>query len=235
MWFWGWKKLTMTDRPLILSADQVRAYLSGKTQDRVVLESTPPKVFAGMQVDSVHVPPGKRHAHFTVGAFGYALPLSCAVGDRFWAREHWQAYFWSPSDIDAEATLWEDTPAKERTPDLLSSLCFAADKHLEFAHGRPTHWRLPQHMPRHLSRLTLIVTDVRVQRLQEISEGQAVAEGYEPWHTSLGHGDHETELPTEIFRDYWDRRHPNPAHQWGANPWVEARTYQAVNRNIDEV
>ena len=81
-------------------------------------------------------------------------------------------------------------------------------------------------MPREFSRLTLTVTDVRVQRLQDICADDALDEG----HNGGGWVD-----PRDLFHMAWDARHPNPAHQWGANPFVCALTWDVDPRNIDEV
>lgn len=91
-------------------------------------------------------------------------------------------------------------------------------------------------MPRWASRLTLIVTDVRVERLQDISEDDAIAEGVEevsddgPVLTGIPCGtiyaDHRS-----AFRDLWNSLH-GPG-SWDANPWVAAITFRPVFANID--
>jgi len=172
--------------------------------------------------------------------------LPCAIGDRLSVRELWRASFWSPQDIDASARTWEDTPKCERTKDLVSDKWFGADSHLSDAWDRPTSWLSPVYMPRWASRLTLIVTDVRVQRVQEISADDAVAEGinhtmldcYGPacpsdpeWSCNL----HGCCGRREVFRDLWDATHAKrPEHQWKANPWVCALTFDVMRANIDE-
>jgi hypothetical protein len=87
-------------------------------------------------------------------------------------------------------------------------------------------WRRSIHMPRWASRLTLTVTDVRVQRLQEISEADAVAEGYkQPPEGVIGWP------PVGWFADLWNSLHGPGA--WEANPWVAAYTFTVQRRNID--
>lgn len=142
----------MTDRPIIFSGPMVRALLEGrKTQTRRVLRPQPPE---GLMPECMAVA-------------GEAQPIGAgyARGDRLWVREawcvdddnhhHYKASSYVPPRVGAMATSRGESG---------QSLA---------------RWRSPIHMPRWASRLTLVVTDVRVQRLQEISEADALAEGIE--------------------------------------------------------
>jgi hypothetical protein len=86
------------------------------------------------------------------------------------------------------------------------------------------------HMPRWASRLTLILNDVRVQRLQEISEEDAVAEGGDAVQARM-----YPELGTcrHWFSDLWNSLHGPDA--WDANPWVCALTFAVHKCNIDQM
>ncbi len=88
----------------------------------------------------------------------------------------------------------------------------------------------PIHMPRWASRLTLLVTDVRVQRLQEISEANAISEGIYPAANSQTI-DCDTPPPSDGFRALWNSIHGPDA--WDANPWVAAITFDVKRGNID--
>ena len=85
--------------------------------------------------------------------------------------------------------------------------------------------RSPIHMPRWASRLTLLVTDVRVQRLQEISRGDAMEEGC-PF-ANMADGPN----PRDWYRDIWNSIHGPDA--WDANPWVAAISFETHRCNID--
>ena len=91
-------------------------------------------------------------------------------------------------------------------------------------------WRSPIHMPRWASRLTLELTAVRVQRLQEISEADAIAEGVLPCPDEPMYADepHERYLPPQFrFGDLWDSINAKRA-PWSSNPWVFALTFRKV-------
>lgn len=109
-------------------------------------------------------------------------------------------------------------------------------------------WRPSIHMPRWASRLTLLVTDVRVERLQDISEGDAIAEGIERlrsgrgfYDPTLSHADSRAacrfggyfETATHAFEALW--RSINGADAWEENPWVAAVTFTVHARNIDQL
>lgn len=91
-------------------------------------------------------------------------------------------------------------------------------------------WKPSIHMPRWASRLTLTVTDVRVQRLQEISAEDVEAEGACELACIPATEDDDAEARV-IFRDLWNSLHGPDA--WDANPWVVALTFSVAQRNID--
>lgn len=83
----------------------------------------------------------------------------------------------------------------------------------------------PPNMPRHASRLTLKITDVRVERLQDISEHDAQEEGCEriPEHENqFYHG----------YKKLWESI--NGSGSWEANPWVWAISFDVIKQNVDE-
>jgi hypothetical protein len=103
-------------------------------------------------------------------------------------------------------------------------------------------FRQGMHMPRWASRLTLTVTDVRVERLQAISEADALAEGV------VQHRDGYFEVPgvrhpnkdfgalarvtaREMYAALWDVI--NGSGAWLADPWIVATTFEVALRNID--
>ncbi|WP_304615869.1 hypothetical protein [Paracoccus sp. (in: a-proteobacteria)] len=137
-----------------------------------------------------------------------------APGDRLWVRESWQGLSYG-----------DYLPTKSQVCDLR----YAATDPLTGmdAHVRGYPWRPSVHMPRWASRITLHITDVRVQRLQDISRGDAMSEGC-PFPNMQNGPD-----PRDWFRDLWNSLHGPDA--WAANPWVCALTFTVQRGNIDQV
>ena len=181
----------MKERPILFSAPMVRALLAGtKTQTRRVV-----KPLKGEEID----PAGIYDQHpgdLELARCPYGQP-----GDRLWVRE---AYF-------GNHYLHPNEPADER------ELHYRADGYEDFEGERIT-WRPSIHMPRWASRITLEIVSVRVERLHEISEEDAKAEGvehYKPEHTV---GLPPCSAHRYAFEDLW--RSINGHESWSANPWV---------------
>ncbi|WP_128910668.1 hypothetical protein [Tropicibacter alexandrii] len=97
-------------------------------------------------------------------------------------------------------------------------------------------WNPSIHMPRKHSRITLTVTDVRVQRVQDISEADAEAEGAPAQEPALDVAP-ERGLPTTPyrvgFRSLWNSLNEGRGYGWGSNPMVCALTFSVDHCNID--
>lgn len=152
-------------------------------------------------------------------------------GDRLWAREAWycnhsevqKGPYLQPADMQDLDQARED-----------GDLVYAADGLNPYEQDQPT-WRPSIHMPRWASRILLEITDVRVERLQDVSEDQAQAEGVrlmrdgsDTWVSREGPGNLVTPWPTakEAFSDLWNSI--NGPHAWVANPWVWAVSFKRV-------
>lgn len=213
----------MTDRPILFSGPMVRALLDGmKTQTRRVLKPQPIFADSGWQVGNVVFPTGDDvRANTSLARY--------AIGDRLWVREHWRTWGCidnvAPRDMQSgglnqnRAAIWY-----EATPNRVQSV-----GPLKHEIGRH---RQGMHMPRWASRITLIVEDVRVQRLQEISEADAEAEGAYPILVPPDGGGFPY---VEGFRGLWDSLNAGRGYGWDSNPWVVAYTFAVERRNIDEV
>ena len=199
-----------TDRPIIFSTPMVRALLEGrKTQTRLVLKPQPEFRGGAGDWDDAEEWGWEDEDGGPISVLDIRLPY--ITGDRLWVRE-----------------------AIDKTSEP-GDVFYRAD--YEAAHGdsgKGLGWRPSIHMPRWASRLTLTVTDVRVQRLHDISEADAVAEGIEPkWHAYTGYGKQADVLmsPYDSFASLWISIHNTNA--WDANPWVVALTFTVEKRNID--
>jgi hypothetical protein len=203
------------ERPIIFSAESVRAILSGaKTQTRRVFKPTPPDDWCPivgpyhprMVAKDGEEYPGDEVFGAADNDFGRACRYG-APGEYLWVKEAW-------------ATL----PLNKRF--------YRADGEM---HG-DWKWRPSLFMPRLASRLTLEIVAVRVERLNDITEADAKAEGirveYLPpdpdnFHPPGSYGyvpgldPEETIQHTrrEAYAVLWD--HINgKTHTWSSNPWV---------------
>jgi hypothetical protein len=187
----------MTERPILFSAEMVRAILDGrKTQTRRVMK-VQPTPDAWVTVEHYHptvidrhgdMQPGKEifGAHWDGGDAGLRCPYG-APGDTLWVRE----------GFAVQPELWADNHGPQ-------PIHYTADQVIGFA-GKPDQRQIEDyrskpsiHMPRWASRITLEVKGVRAERLQDISEDDARAEGCEarpfpgPWwqgYRDLGDGE----------------------------------------------
>lgn len=210
----------MADRGIIFSAPMVRALLAGrKTQTRRLLTGGPPG--EGWHCDRADTPSGYR---FVAEGGSPSLPCKVphAVGDRLYGREaaayvgtvdpQWVIYRASGYEAECERHGFDDPPAESEI-----------------------RWTPSIHMPRWASRMTLLVRKVRVQRLQDISAEDALAEGHSTdWSLSQDRQVH-LDAARDWFMDLWNSLHTKPGERWGDNPWIYALTFEVVRENIDRI
>jgi hypothetical protein len=208
----------MTTRPIIFSAPMVRALLEGrKTQTRRVWKSQPPEDWRPFGYGEVHGMDrdGEFDPDRVIGwgphdDDGSAYRTPYVPGDLLYVRE--AHYVWSAGNADGTGRRID---YRATTPDA------------------PCTWSPSIHMPRWASRLTLAVTDVRVQRLNDISEDDAWAEGiYAMPNGSLTHDSViGLDSAVEAFARLW--RSINGPDAWKQNPWVVAVTFTVHKVNVD--
>lgn len=215
----------MKQRPILFSGAMVRAILSGvKTQTRRIVK-----------LRNGDLPSDGDVATFEDGSFHHFMdfsrafpqwePLPCPYGepgDRLWVRE---TYF--------EAKKWRHAPVFAAAPDFIYRADYEYREELSSVIGCH-HWKPSIFMPREASRITLEILSVRVERLNEISETDARAEGIET-----------VQMPTRevMYDDYlesgallaravssyatlWDKI--NGGGAWSTNPWVWVVEFQRV-------
>jgi len=218
----------MADRSILFSAPMVRAILreiecpgTGKTQTRRVLDAwcdEPPAFVRDgviMALNAVDRP--------------YRWPRTHAVGDRFLVGEAWR------TELRYDQLPPRDIPVGSR-------VSYEADYDREPNDGCRGRLRLGRFLPFWARRLVAPVSAVRVERLQDISDEDALAEGVvdtgrregAPYQHFLIPGmpeittEHE---PSSVFSGLWE--HINGPDSWAANPWVAAYTFAPERRNID--
>lgn len=253
----------MRELPILFSAPMIRALLAGtKTQTRRVIKPQPfsDGYYDGVvEMDRVIGVDGRVYWRASVSAVaGGAIRTEIIepkyeVGDRLWVKETWRANYGldyyrddlgrrpRPTDFDPKTTAIE----------------YLADGTREL--GGKT--RVSIHMPRWASRLTLIVTDVRVERLQDISEADARAEGVVwvdpteddyrwardndfsvsdmqgvwtvPGMKGVARADVWGCTPQQSYQFLWNSI--NGSGAWDANPWVVAVSFDVHRGNIDNL
>jgi hypothetical protein len=194
----------MKKRPILFSAPMVRALLDGsKTQTRRVVTPTP--VIDVRYAGGAYIPTGK-HGDLAIDAphISLASPYG-QPGDRLWVRETW-CHQWDDFTGYQEDKFFY----RASTPDV---------QHVDGAEKSP--WKPSIHMPRAASRITLEITGVRVERLQDISEADAVAEGVKnSLHLPGGR------FARENYEHLWWTI--NGDGSWEANPWVWVIEFRKV-------
>jgi len=189
----------MKERPILFSAPMVRSILAGnKTQTRRVMKPRPTY--------------GKPWHGWVIDPDAMDIPIAMCPygipGDRLWVRE--------PVGIHC------------RPEDGLEGYCvYRAD----FPDGPDVtfepHWTPAMHMPRWASRITLEITGVRVQRLQEISDVDMRAEGID--FLLEPDGRPATHYNRQSFATLWDAINGKRAGcAWAADPWVWAVEFTQV-------
>jgi len=186
----------MRERPILFSGPMVRAILNGqKTVTRRVVKSD------WIQSDRAPLETSTGVFHFWCSGehvCPYGIP-----GDRLWVREAWA----SIRVVQAPDQEWVVYREGDNRTD----------------YGGP--WKPSIHMRRRDSRILLEIVAVRVERLQDITEQQALAEGVASCEQDLD-PDGNCYTPVELFSILWSSI--NGTDSWNANPWVWVVEFKRV-------
>lgn len=222
--------LTQKEHPLILSGPMVRAYLAGrKTQTRRSIKPQPEEVQAAYQAQDgswiFWYPDSPNLAERTKKLYksgGFKCPHG-RPGDRLWVREKF-AYGYRGENKENNYVVFFDGGQKYRDGAYYSP-------QQEYSQDAFSHikWKPSIHMPRWASRIILEITNIRVERVQAISEEDAIAEGVE-WLYPGHEGVYKDYLlrtlngcvtAKESYMTLWESLYRRkPKLQWQANPWV---------------
>lgn len=241
----------MSIKPILFNSEMVRAILDGrKTQTRRLMKPQP-LFYTGRKYifADEEIPKKWEGCQDIVATYQYQ------PGDILWVRETWQhVYTFDDSDKAIEETgryvyfsddpmpftYWVDTDTGE--------------------HRDQMPWRPSIHMPREAARIFLRVTDVRVERLQDITEDDVCSEGAEPiircnrqhpvydrngvpgdmcWNTNSACKDcPEFKSYAELFgEDVWNetiKKSDMDKYGWSANPWVWVIKFERCEKPTDE-
>ena len=255
------EKTELKERPIIMGADSVRAILDGrKTQTRRVIKPRYKQDEYGFNVVS-RPATGERWVEkadedgggFEDGTRIVPCPFG-EIGDRLWVRETvFFETFHQQSDEELERDGFNPN---------IGVWVYRADNH-----DYPTitaNWTSPMFMSREASRITLEITDIRVERVQDITEEEVIAEGiisddeyaYRAGEENLfpcprckGYGVHEafgydygiTEVdcthcntPKKRYRIIWDSLNAKRGYPWENNPWVWVISFKQIHNQKEE-
>lgn len=194
--------------PILFSGPLVCAILERrKTQTRRVIK---PEWYRCLDLEN------PKDVAKALGRCRYGEP-----GDHLYVRETW-----------APADLWESGYEREKP----QSIRFRADGKAytygpngefheldTYAWSQPDKWRPSIFMPKWASRIELLLKGIRVQRLQDISWQDAIAEGIEPVLCAA-------ENPVDAFAGLWDSINAKRGYPWHTNPWVWALDFERCEK-----
>lgn len=265
---------SVSAKPIIFSAEMVRALLEGrKTQTRRVIKVQPQPYSGGVHPGHVakHPAPyidaycskrktaanprGMSHDWLwwaeddRCGPFVGTCPY--IPGDLLWVREtFWIAEYYSYGTTPGGCEISPPCLACRRgspvfyaadgNPPNVGNRTYGPDGLRGGAFAAPDPYAVwvksPSiHMPRWASRLTLRITNIRAERLQDISEDDARAEGCAvKWSGDMSDG--PDKFVDEVFREIWEELYPKDSPKaWNANPWVWVYEFEVIQKNIGEV
>jgi hypothetical protein len=244
-------KQNIKERPIIFSGEMVKAILDGKkTMARRVIKSD-----IGAY-DHGHIIKQSSDKSREGSACFFNKPVGCMVtssklvkcpygkiGDRLWVRETW-----APVNSCGESALaykadneiiclseneefLDEYGTLNYTDPRLAKYAFA-DWADDLVNGVEGAWKSPITMPRWASRILLEITDIRVERLQDISETDAKKEGMPPSHPSIDkismqHGFNS--FSQSCFAQSWDSLYDeNSPKRWANNQWVWVIEFKVI-------
>lgn len=198
------------EKPILFSRELVRAIIEGrKTQTRRVIKPQPDcyhhwEILKGYHYDIKIL----KTADVCCARFQHTIPqnqeraewITCPyseVGGKLWVRESFSVYR-HPTD---------------------PMIFYKADH----KYDGTLKWKPSIHMPRKFSRITLGVKEIRVERLQDISEEDAEKEGVKPYMAP-------SEMPAykPAFADLWDKINEKRGYGWDKNPWVWVVSFERI-------
>ncbi|MEY0960525.1 MULTISPECIES: hypothetical protein [Providencia] len=197
----------MKERGIIFNSEMVRAILDGrKTQTRRIINPQPELTQkSGFKWKGGLFGAGSDDRETNRNFAHKNCPLG-KIGDRLWVRETFQAGLCTESTFAYKATH-KPSDLEEGWDEIIK-------------------WRPSIHMPRFASRITLEITNVRVERLQSISEEDAKAEGFDNSQSDAANSIGWFEKSIRAFRRAWENIYGTEG--WDSNPWVWVIEFKKV-------
>jgi len=194
----------MEFRPILFSTPMVQAILNGtKFQTRRVIKGIDQLEGAYFQTLVQHATGRITFSSLNVD---YAIEVKCPygqVGDVIWVREKHRALVNCQDNSFASWSYYSDMPK-------------------EFHEQFPKKWTPSIHMPKTACRLFLKIKEIRVERLQDLSRGDAMGEGCPFPNMADGQN------PKDWFAQLWQSI--NGEQSWNENPWVWVIEFEKIEK-----
>lgn len=213
--------MKIKERGIIFKSEMVRAILDGrKTQTRRVIKNCT----VGRDEISPFIKIGNFSGHYP-DDLPEVIKNCCPfgkVGDRLWVRETFRVH---SRATDVATLAYKASEQQSWTQQVARVPIELCTKQIS-----PEAWTPSIHMPRWASRITLEITDIRLERLQEISQSDAQAEGMEltGWRPTYSDpdsgGDYQT--PYDNFAELWESIYGEDS--WQSNPFVWVIEFKKV-------
>lgn len=224
----------MTEKPILFSTEMIGQILAGnKTQTRRIIKNPPTCLHTYLKPLGPTAPTDPTMRGDKPGVWTIAGPdypdaekdhRRCPYwADQLWARE---AHAIVPRTAYASSTDDGKNQLPHRvSPDGLDWAVYRQG----WTRCKPAKWRPSIHMPRWACRLVLDVKSIRAERLQDITEKDARAEGVEPFPFDpegdcWTDGKHRT-----AFEHAWNEMHGWAPNSWAVNPWVWVVSFEVAD------
>lgn len=200
----------MAEKPMPMYQWEVKAILDGrKTQTRRLVNKD---IVNGFDLER----DGSIYMYVDQATGDSYMPEEICpyqIGDILWVRETW-----------AKISDWTIVDPEVGLPD---GYIYKADWGCGVEHPR---WKPSIHMPREAARIFLEVTEVRVERLQEISGRDVLAEGADNGKSNPAMGERWENMQRMAFQELWDSIYSKRGFGWEQNPWVWVISFKRVER-----
>jgi hypothetical protein len=219
----------MKETPILMCAEMVRATMKDrKTNTRRILRPQPVVFADHMEWRCKKAWYTTRNVHWNPIDNAFRDAIECGgcphgqPGDRLWVKENWRVRGphtdrYKPVDIAANCSHFE--------------IAYEAD----IAWNKDTYGKLRPSifLPRSLSRITIEITDVKVERVQDITERDALAEGVaidkgNAYHVAGHDGVWAHATARGCFETLWDSLNKARGFGWETNPWVWCLTFRRL-------
>lgn len=225
----------MSTKPILFSTPMVQAILDGrKTQTRRVIKPQPKMklsyIAAGDSWGKWNYPGRNTHKYWgdeyivpetiTETEKGKLWTPPCRGDDVLWVRETW-----FQQDCTPDCAGQEDE--NECPFNRVGNACYGYKAQYTTGGDDDIKWRPSIHMPKEAARLFLRVTDVRVERVQDILCNDMIKEGVIPKTVKGGQWQ---QWQREYFAPLWDSISAKRGHSWASNPWVWVIEFEPADR-----